>query len=184
MVGPIETARGRRVVSSSASLGALLKSDDDPPFSPEGRRRAKDAILRFFRAIAARDMAALAEGLTEDVVYEMPFSETGSTEPGQFRCFTGRAEVVAFWEQTSATGLRSLPPEDVELSITADGGRVFIEQRGNMTTADGKAYRNRYVFRFDITDGRVRHVREYINPIISAYAFARPVANAFMIEKL
>ena len=172
------------MAAPSTSLGALLKSDDDPPFSPEGRRRAKDAIRRFFRAIAARDMAALADSVTEDVVYEMPFSETGSTEPGQFRRYSGRDQVVAFWERTSGSGLRSAPPEDVELSITADGARVFIEQRGNMTTADGKPYRNRYVFRFDIADGRVSHVREYINPIISAYAFARPVANAFIIEKL
>lgn len=172
------------MAAPSTSLSALLKSDDDPPFSPEGRRRAKDAIRRFFRAIAGRDMAALADGVTEDVVYEMPFSETGSTEPGQFRRYSGREQVVAFWEQTSGSGLRSLPPEDVELSITADGARVFIEQRGNMTTADGRPYRNRYVFRFDISDSRVSHVREYINPIISAYAFARPVANAFIIEKL
>ena len=71
----------------------------------------------------------------------------------------------------------------MELSITADGSRLFIEQRGNMTMADGRPYRNRYVFRFDVRDGRVSHVREYINPIISAHAFDRPIAERPALDR-
>ena len=163
-------------------LGDLLRSDDDPVDDPQGRARAKSAVKAFFRAIASRDMNALADAITDDVIYEMPFSESGSTDPGLFRRFEGRKAVLEFWEKTTASGIASLPPEDVELSIVADGNRLFIEQRGNMTMPDGKPYRNRYVFRFDIADGRVSQVREYINPIISAYAFSRPVANGVLIE--
>ena len=165
-------------------LGDLLRSTDDPADNPQGRARAKAAVKAFFRAIAQRDMAALGDAVTDDAVYEMPFSESGSTEPGLFRRFEGRAAVLEFWEKTSGSGIASLPPEDVELSITADGARLFIEQRGNMTMPDGKPYRNRYVFRFDIRDGRVAEVREYINPIIAAYAFGRPVANGVTIESV
>ena len=172
------------MAAESAGLGVLLRSDDDPIDRPEARRAAKDAIRRYFRAVAEQDMDALAAGMTDDVVYELPFSETGSVEPGGYRRYEGAAEVVAFWRSVASSGLKSAPPEDVELSITADGARVFIEQRGNMTTADGRPYRNRYVFRFDIRDGRVAQVREYVNPIISAYAFRRPVANAFTIDTL
>ncbi len=163
-------------------LGELLRSDDDPADDAAGRAQAKAAVKAFFRAIAARDMAALGQAVTDDAVYEMPFSESGSTAPGLFRRFEGRDAVVEFWEKTSGGGIASLPPEDVELSITADGGRLFIEQRGDMTMPDGKPYRNRYVFRFDIRDGRISHVREYINPIISAYAFSRPVAGGVVIS--
>jgi ketosteroid isomerase-like protein len=169
---------------SALSLGALLKSDDDPVDSPEGRRAAKDAIRRFFRAVAAKDAAALADSVTEDVVYEIPFSESGSCERGDFRSYDGAAAVVDFWMATMANGLQNLGPDDVELSITGDGSRVFIEQRGNMVLSDGRAYRNKYVFRFSIRDGRVSHVREYLNPIIAAYAFRRKIANSFMIESL
>jgi ketosteroid isomerase-like protein len=49
---------------------------------------------------------------------------------------------------------------------------------------DGRAYRNKYVFRFSIRDGRISHVREYFNPVIAAYAFRRKIANAFIIETL
>jgi ketosteroid isomerase-like protein len=168
----------------AVGLGALLKSDDDPVDSPQGRRAAKDAVRRFFRAVAAKDAAALAGSITEDAIYEIPFSETGSSEPGGFRSYVGAAAVVEFWMATVGSGLQNLGPDDVELSITGDGSRVFIEQRGNMILSDGRAYRNKYVFRFSILDGRVSHVREYLNPIIAAYAFRRKIANSFMIETL
>lgn len=169
-------------MTAAKSLAELLRADDVMVDDPAARRDARAAVLRFFKAIGTKDMAALAEAITDDIVYEMPFSESGSTAPGAYRRFVGREAVIGFWEMTSAAGLKVAPAEDVELSVLPDGSRLFIEQRGNMTTADGKSYRNRYVFRFDIAGGRVSHVREYINPIISAYAFARPVAGGLMIE--
>lgn len=168
----------------AVGLGALLKSNDDPVDSPAGRRAAKDAILAFFKAVAAKDAAALTRAITEDAVYEIPFSESGSTGPGGFRRYVGAAEVIGFWTATTENGPKSLGPEDVELSITADGGRVFIEQRGNMVLSDGRSYRNRYVFRFSVRDGRIFHVREYFNPVTAAYAFRRKIANSFLIETL
>lgn len=172
------------VTTKEPSLADLLRSEKDVGDDPAARRAAKAAVLAFFRSIGRRDMAALREVLTDDAVYQMPFCESGSTEPGDYRRFEGRDEVVAFWEQTSGAGLKAAPPENVELSLAADGSRLFIEQRGNMTTADGRSYRNRYVFRFDIRDGRVAQVREYINPIISAYAFRRPIAGGLRVEAL
>ncbi len=168
----------------AASLGALLKSNDDPLDSPEGRRAAKNAILAFFKAVAAKDAAALSGTITDDAVYEIPFSESGSTEAGHFRRYVGAPAVIAFWTATTADGPKSLGPEDVELSINADGSRVFIEQRGNMVLSDGRPYRNRYVFRFAIRNGRICHVREYLNPVTAAYAFKRKIANSFTVETL
>ena len=171
-------------VSEAPTLADLLRSEDVRCDDPEARQTAKKSVRSFFRAIALADMAALAAAITEDIIYEMPFSESGSTEAGAYRRFVGQDEVLAFWRMTSAAGLSVAPAEDVELSVLADGSRLFIEQRGNMTTADGKSYRNRYVFRFDVRAGLVCHVREYINPIISAYAFARPIAGGLMVKAL
>jgi len=168
----------------AVSLGTLLKSNEDPIDSPAGRRAAKNAILRFFKAVATGDAVTLAQSITEDAVYEIPFSESGSTEPGGFRRYVGASEVIDFWMATTANGPKSLGAEDVELSITGDGSRVFIEQRGNMVLADGRPYRNKYVFRFSIRDGRISHAREYFNPVIAAYAFKRKIANSFVIETL
>ena len=167
-----------------ANLGALLRSDDDTVDSPASRRAAKNAVLAFFRAVGARDAAALAQAITDDAVYEIPFSESGSSAPGGFRRYEGTSAVVDFWMATTASGPKNLGAEEIEISVTGDGSRVFIEQWGNMVLPDGRPYRNRYVFRFSIRDGRVSHVREYFNPVIAAYAFRRKIANAFLVETL
>jgi ketosteroid isomerase-like protein len=84
------------MTAETPGLGALLRNDADPVDDPVARRAGKDAVKRFFKAVAAGDMTALGEAVTDDVVYQLPFSESGSTEPGHFRHFSGRAEVVAF----------------------------------------------------------------------------------------
>jgi hypothetical protein len=81
-------------MTNAISLGALLKGNDDPIDSAVGRRAAKDAILQFFKVVAARDTAALAQSIFEEAVYEIPFSESGSTEAGGFRRYVGTTEVV------------------------------------------------------------------------------------------
>ena len=165
-------------------LGSLLRGDDDPVDDPAARRVAKDAVKRFLRAVGASDLEGVGAAVTDDVVYEFPFSESGSTEPGRYRRMEGREQVVELWATNSGLGIENHGAEDVELSVLADGSRLFIEQRGNLTMGNGRRYRNRYVFRFDIRDGLVCGVREYFNPIISAYAFERPIAGGVMINAL
>jgi ketosteroid isomerase-like protein len=171
-------------MNQPVGLSALLRSDVDPVDSATGRKAAKDAVLRFFKAIAAKDRAALTASITPTMIYEIPFAESGSSEPDGHRRYVGSEQVIDFWMNIATDGPKNLGADEVELSITADGSRVFIEQRGNMIMPDGRPYRNRYVFRFSIVDGKVSHVREYFNPVISAYAFRRKIANAFLIETL
>lgn len=161
-----------------STLAEFLRSDDAPRDDPALRRIAKAAVARFYTAIGRRDMDALREALTPDAVYEFPFSESGSSDPAECRRFTGADAIIAFWRDTLSRDMRFGALEDVDLSILADGSRLFIEQRGDITLVDGTAYRNRYIFRYDIRDGRIAHVREYINPVISARAFGRPLGPA------
>jgi len=74
------------------------------------------------------------------------------------------------------------PFKDMELTVNPDGSRLFLEKRGHLIMTSGKHYKNRYVMRFDFEEGRIRHVREYYNPITSAFAFDRPIANLKRIE--
>ena len=157
------------------TLAELLNSDDAQRDDPALRPAAKAAVARFYAAIGRRDMEALRQALTPDAVYEFPFSERGSSDPSEYRCFIGPEAIIAFWRYTLSLDMRFGALEDVDLSILADGSRLFIEQRGNITLVDGTSYRNRYIFRYDIRDGRIARVREYINPIISARAFRRPI---------
>ena len=86
--------------------------------------------------------------------------------------------------ETLKGGLKSLGSSEVELSITPDGHRVFIEQRGDILMPDGKSYRNRYVFRFTIVEGKVKAVREYYNPVTAAYAFGRKIAHKYVVDSI
>ena len=38
--------------------------------------------------------------------------------------------------------------------------------------------------RFDLVGGKIKHCKEYYNPIQSAYAFGRKIAGQFTIETL
>lgn len=162
----------------SRTLADLLRDDDAPRNDPALRLAAKAAVARFYVAIGRRDMDALREALTPDAVYEFPFSENGSSDAAECRHFVGPDAIIAFWRDTLSHDMRFGPLEDVDLSILADGSRLFIEQRGDIMLADGTSYRNRYIFRYDIREGRIAHVREYINPVISARAFGRPLGPA------
>ena len=70
------------------------------------------------------------------------------------------------------------------VTMTVDGSRVFMEFRVHLTMKSGKEYRNRYVMRVDLVDGKVSRCKEYYNPIQSAYAFGRLVAGKHMLESL
>ena len=138
----------------------------------------------FFRAIGAKDLNLLATCLTDDTLNAFPFSESGRVGEGAFRVFRGKAEVLESWSRAFAiTGDRK-PYVDLEMAMIADGSRVFVECRGRLERDTGRHYENRYVFRFDLRDGRIAASREYFNPIATAYAFERPIAGRYAIDTL
>jgi ketosteroid isomerase-like protein len=162
----------------------LIDDTPDPPDSPEGRAVARRLIRHWWTTVRAKDLDGLATILADDVVIELPFNESGRNEEGGFRRYEGLQQVRGFWEVAFKAEGKSHGMTDVEITISADGKMVFVEGRGNLTMASGKSYRNRYVFRFLIEDERVKHVREYYNPITSAHAFGRLVAGKFAIDSL
>jgi ketosteroid isomerase-like protein len=125
-------------------------------------------------AVSRRDSAAVAALYADDVVLEIPFHESGRTEAGCYRVVKGKEAVVAQFER-GASMFRGMAFEEAEMTTSADGATVFLEARGNMVGADDGTYRNRYVFRFDIADGKIRRVREYANPVTAALALGRPI---------
>lgn len=51
-------------------------------------------------------------------------------------------------------------------AITAEGDRVVVEVHSEATLPDGEAFNNVNVFIFQMEEGRVAHVAEYMNPFI------------------
>lgn len=54
------------------------------------------------------------------------------------------------------------PKLDV-LSVTSKNDVVVVESQAGGTLADGRSYDNRYVMAFEVTDGLIRALREYMD---------------------
>ena len=168
----------------AADILSIIDTLPDAAESPEGRRTAKELIRRWFTTLRTKDLEGLLALMSPDVVIELPFNESGRTEEGGFRRYCGLDEVRGFWAAAFRAEGKSHGQTGAELTLSADGRIAFLESRGNLTMANGKSYRNRYVFRFVTENGKLVHVREYYNPITSAHAFGRPVAGKHIIDAL
>jgi ketosteroid isomerase-like protein len=58
--------------------------------------------------------------------------------------------------------------------VYADGDTVIVEERMRATLANGGHYDNDYCFIFEMQDGRIRRVREYMDTKRGAEWFAAP----------
>lgn len=154
------------------------------PTDLDGQRIALVILRAWHLAIETGDLEALRAMMHEDIVIELPFSESGRTDPGFYRVYEGIAACVEFWKVAMSFEAGYHPFSDMDLTVAPDGSRIFVEARGHVTMRSGVDYRNRYVLRLDVLDGKVGRYREYYNPIISAHAFDRPIAGQFKLAKL
>jgi len=58
-------------------------------------------------------------------------------------------------------------------SMTAEDDRVVIEARGEARAKSGAPYNNHYCIVVTVADGRVRHVREYLDSELVTAVFGR-----------
>ena len=158
-------------------LDDLIYAYVSPPDDPAEREQALTTLRTWMWAVQTKDLDLMERIMTSDILIELPFGESGRSEPGTYRAFRGTAECLEFWRGAFAMEKEIRPFMDMELTLSADGSRLFLEKRGHLIMASGKHYKNRYVMRFDFEGGRIKHVREYYNPITSAFAFDRPIAN-------
>ena len=187
------------------SIAAAIDNASEPEDSAIKRAQAKALTKAWFAALSGRDLAGLEALMADGMIYEVPMTESGRTDDGAHRYYQGKDQVMGYWEAVFAgrnttpdTITTPRPPPrvraeplktgggmaDAEATITADGSRIFIECRGNSVRPDGRAYRNRYIFRMDIADGKFTHGKEYFNPVQSAYGFGRRIAGKYEINEL
>jgi ketosteroid isomerase-like protein len=60
---------------------------------------------------------------------------------------------------------------DLRVSSTADGRSSFVQFDGDFRTADGRPYRNVYIWRLDWHRGQLTTLEEYANPITYCQTF-------------
>ena len=100
-----------------------------PADLPKGRATTLDALKRYFRALRAKDLEALRTLMTDDVVTEIPFGESGKTDEGTFRVYRGIDQLREFWATAFKAEGKSHGMTETDITVSADGSRVFIEGR-------------------------------------------------------
>lgn len=126
-------------------------------------------------ALEQRRAEALPAVLTEDVVQITAFSPEGGLEP--FKRYAGRDAVVGHLAGVFRS-FAAVKLDRTGLFVSHDGTTVFLEVLGDMTMADsGTAYRNRYVFKFVLRQGRVAELTNYFNPVTFAQRMAIQIKN-------
>lgn len=124
----------------------------------------KEVVSRFLEAEAKQDIQGMADVLADDIVFEMPFALPGLPDRVE-----GKGTVVEFLEQFlgkehgmfkgwDLRNIRIYPGGEPNLFFTELDGRGVVAQSGYQ-------YRQKYIILFRVSDGRVSHWREYLNPL-------------------
>ncbi len=175
---------GQAMTSYKPDFHDVLDGLTDPVDSPEVRAKARELLRGWFSTTHEKDLDGVRALMAENIQIEIPFSESGRTEDGHFRVYEGIEAACGFWATAFQAEGESAGPLGTEITQSADGRVTFVEARGHLTMANGRDYRNRYVMRFVIENGKIAHVREYYNPIVSGYAFRRQIAGQFVLDSL
>jgi uncharacterized protein len=127
---------------------------------------AADQIVREFgEAVAAHDLARLAELLDDNLSYEMCAIDLPGAGTFDKPTMLARfGEVLERFEHDS--------PRMTITRVFHDGDWVIAEGVGAGRFRNGLDYDNRYIILYEILDGRVRTVREYMDTQHAATLFA------------
>jgi ketosteroid isomerase-like protein len=116
-------------------------------------------VREYIDAINSWDLARMRALLAEDAVMEMPYAPEGFE-----RRIEGRERILPFVELVS----RLIPAEnlhDLELdTLHSNPGEVVCTYKSDMRI-NSNPYRNEYIARWTVRDGKISYFGEYFDPI-------------------
>ncbi|MCV0394902.1 MAG: nuclear transport factor 2 family protein [Rhizobiaceae bacterium] len=125
-------------------------------------------VLAFYRHLMKKDFDAWTELFVEDARQENPFLPA---QDGLDAGFAGR-ERIAFHYRTVLEKREDLVFTIDAIHQTADPRCVVVEAGGqSLVPETGRIYDQRYVWVFQLRDGRIAAMREYFNPLAFEAAF-------------
>jgi len=145
----------------------------------------------FIQSVEAKDLDAVSRTLTVDARQLFMHSRRTKTSDGVAAIIAGRtkgfcvadvqgkSEILAY---TNALFEKFTPLvwRDHEWTVTQNGEEVFFHGQGDMIVArTGRTYKNNYVTRFDIEDGKIIRTAEYADAFMYAGLRVRPNGAEF-----
>ncbi|MFC4013860.1 nuclear transport factor 2 family protein [Nonomuraea purpurea] len=146
---------------------ALTLATAAPAFA-DGQGATERRTAAFMEALERKNLTALSALLDPDVTMTLPLSFSGRKEDAAR--FTGKAEVLGYAKNAFAM-FGKINFVNKKVTVSKDGKSSFVQADGDFTTADGKPYRNVYVYHFEWRDGRVIRSAEYGNPVTFCATF-------------
>jgi len=132
-------------------------------------------VRKYIDGINAWDFDGMREMLAEDFVFEQMFAP-----PGMQSRFEGRESLLVF-QKSFVDAIKSENLHDVHLeTLHSHPGEVLATYRSDMQFADpGIQYRNTYICRLTVRDGRITRFQEYYNPVPLIESFGGKVDSPF-----
>jgi ketosteroid isomerase-like protein len=130
-----------------------------------GQTQAADpvnnVVLPFFDAVAREDLEAAQIFMTPDTRVEAMFNANGQNGTANIRSFP-----AAVYFQIVARNYENIVFSNRVFSVADDGQTVWMEAQGELiVAATGQPYKNGYVFKLTIADGRITRLQEWVNTV-------------------
>jgi len=133
---------------------------------PAAKNANEQAVLDFFEVLSTGDLVALVPHLHEDASWEPMIKDI----PGAGR-HQGRDAIINDFLAPIRGAFREGDPKTHVDIMMSDGDRVVCESHATGHKADGKPYNNRYAWVFELRDGKVLNIREYMDSLYVAKFF-------------
>src|SRR5579863_5406685 len=115
-------------------------------------------VMRFFEVLSAGDLEGVWNLLHEDAVWIPQIRDV----PGA-GAHRGRKGIVDDFLRPIRGLFKPGDPKVIVDTLVSKGNLVIAEARGRGTIADGRHYDNLYAWAFELKDGKVHVIREYMD---------------------
>lgn len=134
----------------------------------EAKNAQEREVVKFFEILSSGDLEALRAFLHPDASWQ-PMVKPGI--PGAGLHHPRDVIIDDFLAPVRGLFIPGDPKVHID-SIVSTGDRVMLETRGIGTLSDGREYNNNYAWAFELKDGKVWKIREYMDSAYIARLFA------------
>lgn len=132
---------------------------------------SKETVAALYAAYATGDPEKIAALLHDDVVWVAPAGNATQVALGLGSADDagapdgsnnlGRRDIVQFMAHNFARFFQN--PKNEFRTLVSEGSTVFAEHRISAVLPNGRPYVNDYCFAYEVSDGKIRHIREYMD---------------------
>jgi ketosteroid isomerase-like protein len=122
----------------------------------------KHVVMDAWKAFSSRDAQRIGAFFTEDAEWIAPQGNATAIAMGYADHIIGREAIAHF----IAKEVPKVFVADVSIDFRgfySDGQTVIVEERMQATLFNGRKYDNDYCFIFELVDGKISQVREYMD---------------------